>query len=56
MIADFEEAMKYNDQIKSNLSKVQDDMNPIRVLELFEQITREVRLLLVSHVSIIFFW
>jgi hypothetical protein len=40
-VADFDEAMKYNDQIKAALPKVQDDLNPIRVLELFEQISHE---------------
>jgi DNA-directed RNA polymerase III subunit RPC1 len=32
---------RYNDQLKSSLSKVQDDLNPLRVLELFERITTE---------------
>ena len=41
IVAEFDEAIKYNDAIKANLSKVQDDLNPIRVLELFERISQE---------------
>jgi len=38
---EFDEAMKHNDQLKQFLPKVQDDLNPIRVLSLFERITAE---------------
>jgi DNA-directed RNA polymerase III subunit RPC1 len=35
----FEEAVKYNDQLKQNLSRVQDDLNPIRVISIFRRIS-----------------
>ena len=31
---EFEEAVKHNDQLKANLSRVQDDLNPIRVQDI----------------------
>lgn len=34
----FEEAIKYNKDIKLNLSKAQDDLNPIKVIKIFEKI------------------
>lgn len=34
----FEEAIKHNPEIKQFLSKAQEDMNPIRVLKIFERI------------------
>lgn len=33
--------MKHNDALRSNLPKVQEDLNPIRVLSLFERISKE---------------
>jgi DNA-directed RNA polymerase III subunit RPC1 len=33
--------VKHNEALRSNLSKVQEDMNPIRVLGLFERISKE---------------
>ncbi|KAH7421936.1 hypothetical protein KP509_13G082300 [Ceratopteris richardii] len=36
-----EEAMKYNKEIKSQLNRIQDDLNPIRVLRLFEKMSNE---------------
>jgi DNA-directed RNA polymerase III subunit RPC1 len=39
---ELEEAIKMNKEIKSNLNRLQDDLNPIRVLKLFEKITNEV--------------
>lgn len=39
-----EEAIKHNKEIKSNLNRIQDDLNPIRVLRLFEKISEEVKL------------
>ena len=38
---EFVEAMKHNDQLKGNLNKLQDDLNPKRVLELFKMIITE---------------
>ena len=40
-MTEFEEAVKHNDALRANLSKVQEDMNPIRVLGLFERISKE---------------
>ena len=39
---ELEEAIKANKEIKSNLNRLQDDLNPIRVLKLFEKIKYEV--------------
>lgn len=36
-----EEAIKYNKEIKLHLNRLQDDLNPIRVLRLFEKISDE---------------
>jgi hypothetical protein len=33
--------MKHNEALRSNLPKVQEDLNPIRVLSLFERISKE---------------
>ena len=38
----FDEAMKFNPDIKNHMSKVQDDLNPMRALELFQRISAEV--------------
>ncbi|KAK3261073.1 hypothetical protein CYMTET_30006, partial [Cymbomonas tetramitiformis] len=38
---EFDEAIKYNDQLKTLTNKVQDDMNPLRVLQIFERISDE---------------
>ncbi|KAK3283973.1 hypothetical protein CYMTET_8351 [Cymbomonas tetramitiformis] len=40
---EFDEAIKYNDQLKTLPNKVQDDMNPLRVLQLFERVPDECR-------------
>ena len=40
-MTEFDEAVKHNDALRSNLNKVQEDMNPIRVLGLFERISKE---------------
>lgn len=40
-VTEFDEAVKHNESLRSNLSKVQEDMNPIRVLGLFERISKE---------------
>lgn len=37
----FEEALKFNKEIKPLLSKVQEDLNPVEVLRIFERITSE---------------
>ena len=59
---ELEEAIKANKEIKSNLNRLQDDLNPIRVLKLFEKITdevlgRKIRSLFLTHLnqSILFF-
>ena len=36
---EFETALKYNEQLRASLPKVQDDLNPIRVLGLLQRIT-----------------
>ena len=36
---EFEEAVKHNDQLKANLSRVQDDLNPIRVESILSKIS-----------------
>ena len=36
---EFEEAVKHNDQLKANLSRVQDDLNPIRVQDILSKIS-----------------
>lgn len=42
----FEEAMKHNDQLRQHLSRAQDDLNPIRVLQIFKRIAdKDLRLL-----------
>lgn len=41
--AEFGEASKHNKELKAHLNKVQDDLNPIRILGLFERILDEVR-------------
>eukprot|EP00232_Nephroselmis_pyriformis_P008411 CAMPEP_0182876754 /NCGR_PEP_ID=MMETSP0034_2-20130328/14327_1 /TAXON_ID=156128 /ORGANISM="Nephroselmis pyriformis, Strain CCMP717" /LENGTH=1384 /DNA_ID=CAMNT_0025009559 /DNA_START=143 /DNA_END=4294 /DNA_ORIENTATION=- len=38
---EFDEAVKHNEGLRANLGKVQDDLNPIRVLGLFERILQE---------------
>lgn len=48
-MGEFEEAVKTNDALKQNLNKVQDDLNPKRVLELFERIKPEDAELLDVH-------
>lgn len=40
-VAEFDEAAKHNDALRPNLSKVAEDLNPIRVLGLFERISQE---------------
>ena len=40
-MTEFDEAVKHNEALRSNLSKVQEDLNPIRVLGLFERISKE---------------
>ena len=40
-LTEFDEAVKHNEALRSNLSKVQEDMNPIRVLGLFERVSKE---------------
>jgi DNA-directed RNA polymerase III subunit RPC1 len=40
---EFGEASKHNKELKAHLNKVQDDLNPIRILGLFERILDEVR-------------
>eukprot|EP00004_Rigifila_ramosa_P019449 TRINITY_DN4940_c0_g1_i2.p1 TRINITY_DN4940_c0_g1~~TRINITY_DN4940_c0_g1_i2.p1 ORF type:complete len:1028 (+),score=226.55 TRINITY_DN4940_c0_g1_i2:430-3084(+) len=45
-IEEFEEAMEYNKDIRMLLAKASEDLNPLRVLRLFEQITpQDVELL-----------
>jgi DNA-directed RNA polymerase III subunit RPC1 len=39
--ANFEEAIKFNKDIKQLLSKAQDDLNPLRVLQIFQNVTDE---------------
>lgn len=41
--AEFDTASDYNDQLKQNLTKVVDDLNPLRVLNLFGAIPDAVR-------------
>ena len=40
-MSEFDEALKRNDALRPNLAKVQEDLNPIRVLGLLERITQE---------------
>ena len=40
-MTEFDEAVKHNEALRSNLTKVQEDLNPIRVLGLFERISKE---------------
>ena len=40
-MTEFDEAIKHNEALRSNLTKVQEDLNPIRVLGLFERISKE---------------
>ena len=37
----FEEAMKHNDQLRQHISRAQDDLNPIRVLQIFKRIAEK---------------
>lgn len=39
---EFQEPAKHNRELKTHLNKVQDDLNPIRILGLFERIPDEV--------------
>lgn len=41
--AEFDEAGKHNEVLAANLSKVVDDLHPVRVLQLFSAIPEEVR-------------
>ena len=38
-MGEFEEAVKHNEQLRANLSRVQDDLNPIRVLGILKKIS-----------------
>jgi len=38
---EFEEAMKHNDQLRQYIARAQDDLNPIRVLQIFKKIADE---------------
>ena len=38
-LKEFETALKYNEQLRASLPKVQDDLNPIRVLSILQRIT-----------------
>lgn len=40
-MTEFDEAVKHNEALRSNLTKVQEDLNPIRVLGIFERISKE---------------
>lgn len=40
-MTEFHEAVKSNDQLRPHLSKVMEDLNPIRVLGLLERISKE---------------
>ncbi len=40
----FDQAVEYNKDLKPFVGRVQDDLNPLRVLWLFQNITSEVRL------------
>ena len=40
-MSEFDEALKTNEALRSNLSKVQEDLNPVRVLGLLERISSE---------------
>ena len=40
-MSEFDEALKSNQALRSTLSKVQEDLNPIRVLGLLERISSE---------------
>lgn len=40
-ISEFHEAVKCNDQLRPHLSKIMEDLNPIRVLGLLERISKE---------------
>lgn len=40
-MSEFDEALKSNEALRSNLGKVQEDLNPIRVLGLMERISNE---------------
>ena len=37
-VGEFEEAVKHNDQLRANLGRIQDDLNPIRVLGILKKI------------------
>ncbi len=39
----FKAAASYMPEIKPHLSKAQDDLNPVRVMDLFKQISAEVK-------------
>ena len=41
--SEFDEAGKHNELLAANLSKVVDDLHPVRVLQLFSAIPEEVR-------------
>ena len=40
-MSEFDEALKTNEALRSNLPKVQEDLNPVRVLGLLERISSE---------------
>ncbi|KAJ7520459.1 hypothetical protein O6H91_19G006700 [Diphasiastrum complanatum] len=41
MIGQFEEALKFNKELKTYINRLQEDLNPIKVLGLFEDMTEE---------------
>lgn len=47
--AEFDEAGKHNELLAANLSKVVDDLHPVRVLQLFSAIPEEVRPVGLAH-------
>ena len=51
---EFETALKYNEQLRASLPKVQDDLNPIRVLGLLQRITdQDCELLDIDRKSVV---
>jgi len=47
----FEEAIEQNPEIKTHMKKAQEDMNPLKVLNIFEKISAEVFFIFISLVN-----
>lgn len=43
IVSTLQDSVEYNKELKPFVNRVQDDLNPLRVLELFQNITKEVR-------------